>query len=194
MPLPPAAGSTITYSCTLAGRSQRPSFTKRGRRQRNPAGFPGPPVTGGTRPTCPSSSLWSHPFGISIARNPPGRPERPPTVGNKATFKITHNNGDTVLPEPRRVSDPLSAPTVEEKRTARSATLARRSLGQLHCTRAERQVALSPRSRPEPATAANPDRGPPRHGAGPQPSPPFGAQKGSKPEGRLAQWKPRRPG
>ena len=100
MPAAPAAGSTITYSCTLANVSS--SFTN----VADVSGTPpvGPPVTGEDTAHVTVVQPVTHP-SISIVKNPKAQNV---TVGNKATFDITvTNNGDTALTNVT-VSDPLS--------------------------------------------------------------------------------------
>ncbi len=100
MPPAPAAGSTITYTCTLAGVSA--SFTN----VADVSGTPpvGPPVTGEDTAHVTVVQPVTHP-SISIVKNPKAQNV---TVGNKATFKITvTNNGDVALTNVV-VSDPLS--------------------------------------------------------------------------------------
>jgi uncharacterized repeat protein (TIGR01451 family) len=100
MPPAPADGSTITYTCTLAGVSA--SFTN----VADVSGTPpvGPPVTGEDTAHVTVVQPVAHP-SISIVKNPKAQNV---TVGNKATFKITvTNNGDTALTNVV-VSDPLS--------------------------------------------------------------------------------------
>jgi len=100
MPPAPAAGSTITYTCSLAGVSA--SFTN----VADVSGTPpvGPPVAGEDTAHVTVVQPVTHP-SISIVKNPKAQNV---TVGNKATFKITvTNNGDVALTNVV-VTDPLS--------------------------------------------------------------------------------------